>query len=130
MLSNVFRTIQKITSTSTISLCLSTVKLWYYFSTSMHSRSLLRANFIYIYINFHQLRLSGPSWSKSRHVHLCVCLSGCLRHRVQFFFEASHWSSDHMTISRPLIGQSSFPNIWWWWWGVNLPPPPKKKKKK
>ena len=34
-------------------------------------------------------------------VEMCVCL----RHRVQFFFEASHWPSDHMTRSRPLIGQ-------------------------
>ena len=31
------------------------------------------------------------------------------------FFEASHWPSDHMTRSRPLIGQPSFPTIWWWW---------------
>ena len=36
---------------------------------------------------FHQLGPSGPSWSKSRHVRMCVCL----RHRMQFFF-------------RPLIG--------------------------
>ena len=31
------------------------------------------------------------------------------------FFEASHWPSDHMTRSRPLIGQPSFPTLWWWW---------------
>ena len=31
------------------------------------------------------------------------------------FFEASHWPSDHMPRSRPLIGQPSFPTIWWWW---------------
>ena len=31
---------------------------------------------------FHQL---SPSWSRSCHVRVCVCLSVCLRHRVQFF---------------------------------------------
>ena len=31
---------------------------------------------------------------------VCVCLSPC--HAT--FFEASHWSSDHMIRSRPLIG--------------------------
>ena len=46
----------------------------------------------------------------------CVCVSVCLS--VPFnaiFFEASYWPSDHMTRSRPLIGQPSFPTIWWWW---------------
>ena len=31
------------------------------------------------------------------------------------FFSRPHWPSDHMTRSRPLIGQPSFPTIWWWW---------------
>ena len=49
---------------------------------------------------------------------MCVCLSVCvcLSPSHAIFFEASDWSSDHMTRSRPLIGQPSFPTIWWWWW--------------
>jgi hypothetical protein len=45
-----------------------------------------------------------------------VCLSVCVSPSHAIFFEASDWSSDHMTRSRPLIGQPSFPTIWWWWW--------------
>ena len=47
---------------------------------------------------------------------MSVCLSVCLSPSHAIFFEASHWSSDHMTRSRPLIGQPPFPTIWWWWW--------------
>ena len=36
---------------------------------------------------------------------MSVCGCVCLRHWVHFFFEASHWPSDHMIRSRPLIGQ-------------------------
>ena len=40
-----------------------------------------------------------------------VCMYVVPFHAI--FFEASHWPSDHMTRSRPLIGQPSFPTIWW-----------------
>ena len=30
---------------------------------------------------------------------------------MQFFFEASHWPSDHMTRSRPFIGQPPLPTL-------------------
>ena len=33
---------------------------------------------------------------------------------MQFFY-ASHWPSDHMISSRPLIGQPFFPTTWWLW---------------
>ena len=43
---------------------------------------------------------------------LSVCLYGCLYVPFHaFFFEASHWPSDHMTRSRPLIGQPSLRGI-------------------
>ena len=42
-----------------------------------------------------------------------VCLSVCvLSPSNVIFFEASHCSSNHMTRSRRLIGQPSFPTIW------------------
>ena len=34
-------------------------------------------------LDFHQLSPTGLSWSRSRHVRLCVCLFVCLRHQVQ-----------------------------------------------
>ena len=46
---------------------------------------------------------SAPLGRVSHRVAMSVCLSVCLRHWVQFFFKASHWPSDHMTRSRPLI---------------------------
>ena len=42
---------------------------------------------VVVHCDFHQLGPTGPSWSKSCHVRLWLCV----RHRVQFF-------------SRPLIG--------------------------
>ena len=60
--------------------------------------------------NFHQL---GPLGR----VGLVVTNSVCLSPSHAIFFYASHWSSNHMTRSRPLIGQPSFPTIWWWWCG-------------
>ena len=54
-----------------------------------------------------------PILSSSRDVRLYTYMFPS--HAI--FFEASHWPSDHMTRSRPLIGQSSFPTIWWWWGG-------------
>ena len=47
-------------------------------------------------------RPSGPSWSSSRDVRPFSVPFSCN------FFEASHWPSDHMITSRPLIGQPSF----------------------
>ena len=45
-------------------------------------------------------------------VGLWVCLFVCLMSPFHvIFFEASHWSSDHMTRSWPLISQPSFPTI-------------------
>ena len=42
------------------------------------------------------------------HVCLSVCLDVCLFAPLcSFFFEASHWPSGHMIISRPLIGPPS-----------------------
>ena len=61
--------------------------------------------------HFHQL-----GQSQSHRVCLSVCVSVCLSPSHATFSEASHWSSDHMTRSRPLIGQPSLPTIWWWWW--------------
>ena len=58
-------------------------------------------------------------------VCVCVCLCVCAiesqgskggprgAKQSPIVFEASHWPSDHMTRSRPLIGQPSFPTIWW-----------------
>ena len=60
--------------------------------------SLLMVNY------FHQL---GPC---GRHVRLSVCLFVCrsvCAIRCSFF-EAAHWSSDHMTRSLPLISQPQF----------------------
>ena len=47
-------------------------------------------------------------------VPITVCLCGCLSPSNAIVFKASHWPSDHMVSSRPLIGQPSFPTIWWW----------------
>ena len=60
--------------------------------------------------------IESAHWADSIIESRCpyVCLSVCLSvpfHAI--FFEASHWPSDHMTRSRPLIGQPSFPTIWW-----------------
>ena len=59
--------------------------------------------------HFSKHRPSGPVLSQSRDVSLSATLSVCLF--VPFyviFFEASHWPTDHMINSRPLIGQPSF----------------------
>ena len=48
-------------------------------------------------------------------VAMSVCLFVCLSPSHAIFFEVSHWPLDHMTRSRPLIGQPSFPTISWWW---------------
>ena len=81
---------------------------------------------------FHQLGPTGPSWSRSRHVRLCVgrcvclCVGGCVclcvcaiksqgskggprAKQSPIVLEASHWPSDHMIRSRPLIGQPPLP---------------------
>ena len=73
---------------------------------------------------FSPTRPSGPSWSSSRDVCLFLCFFVSLFVSLYLFslkspfyaifFKASHWSSDHMTRSWPLIGQPSFPAIWWW----------------
>ena len=72
---------------------------------------MLLARWTEFFLSFSPTRPSGPSWSSSRIVCLCVCLCVCLSPFHAIFFEASHWSSDHMTRSRPLIGQTSFPTI-------------------
>ena len=41
---------------------------------------------------------------------LCVCLSGCLHHLVQFC-KALHWPWGHMISSWPLIGPPSLPPL-------------------
>ena len=63
--------------------------------------------------DFH-IFIESAHWADSIIESRCpyVCLSVPF-HAI--FFEASHWPSDHMTRSRPLIGQPSFPTIWWWW---------------
>ena len=67
--------------------------LFYFILTSRYAGQLLApASGFGLWLRFfHQLGPTGPSCSQSRHVRLCVCVSVCLRHRVQFFF-------------RPLIG--------------------------
>ena len=59
---------------------------------------------------FHNLTMKH---TRFHHVSmcLCVCVFIYMSPSHAFFFEASYWSSDHMTRSRPLIGQSSFPTI-------------------
>ena len=52
---------------------------------------------------FSPTRPSGPSWSESRHVRVCVC-GMSPSHAI--YFEASHWPSGHMIRSRSLIGPS------------------------
>ena len=59
--------------------------------------------------NFHQL---GPLGLVGHRVEMSVCPLSPFHVKA---FEASHWSSDHMTRSRPLIGQPSSPTIWWWY---------------
>ena len=45
-------------------------------------------------------------------VRPCACVSVCLMPSASVFSpEASHWSSDHMTSSRPLIGRPFFPTV-------------------
>ena len=60
--------------------------------------------------DFHQL---GPLGLVGLVVAMCVCffvsLYLCLSPFHVIFLEASHWSSHHMTRSRPFIGQPSFP---------------------
>ena len=84
----------------------------------MHLNQMLNSNepnqlvFITLFLSF----TTGPSWSRSRHVYLCVCLFLCRGIKSQgskggprgakqspIVFEASHWLSDHMIRSRPLI---------------------------
>ena len=48
-------------------------------------------------------------WSSSHRVCLWVCVFVCLSPSRAIFFKASHWPSDHMTRSRPLIGQPPLP---------------------
>ena len=58
------------------------------------------------------------NWSFGRlglAVVMSVCVSLTLSPSHAMFFDASHWPSDHMITSRPLIGQPSFPNILRWW---------------
>ena len=57
---------------------------------------------------FHQL---GPLGRVGLVVEYSVCLFICVSPFHAIFFEACHWSSDHMTRSRSLIGQPSFPTI-------------------
>ena len=75
--------------------------------------TLLFANLHICDVNFHQLGpLGRVGLVVTESVCVCVCVSVCLfvpSHAI--FFEASHWPSDHMTRSRPLIGQASFPTI-------------------
>ena len=52
-------------------------------------------------------RPTGSIWSSRRNVRLYVCIILSPPHVI--FFKASHWPSDHMISSGPLIGQSSFP---------------------
>ena len=78
--------------------------------------------YIYIYIwTLPLLDRIGPLGRFDHRVTESVCAGRVCLRRVclspfhAFFFEASHWPSHHMTRSRPLIGQPSFPTIWWWW---------------
>ena len=86
-------------------------KLWYHvckmYIFSQHQR-------------YHIFSPTRPLWAELVIESPCpsVCVSVCLSAPLgAVFFEASHWSSNHMTRWRPLIGQPFFPTIWWWWRG-------------
>ena len=64
-----------------------------------------------MFVCFHQLGPTGPSWSVSRHVQMFVCVSAP---SGAVFFKASHWPGDHMISSRSLIGPPSFGNLETW----------------
>ena len=57
-----------------------------------------------IWDSFSPTRPSGPSWSVSCDVYMCVCTHIFHFNFQLFFFEAFHWPSYHMIRSRPLIG--------------------------
>ena len=64
-----------------------------------------------VYIRVFKESALRPILSSSCDVSLYICVYICMSPPHAIFFEASHWSSDHMIRSRPLIGQPSLREI-------------------
>ena len=64
-------------------------------------------NLLYYFISHFLFFTELAQWAPMS-VRVGVCVGTCLSPSHVIFFEASHWPSDHMISSRPLIGQPSF----------------------